>query len=562
MWAIGLLIGDLALAVALFGNAWAHPSAVTIGRRTDAPYTVWAMAWVARALSHGLSPLITHALSWPGGVNLMTNATVAGLGIVLAPVTWLWGPLVAFDVAATAAFALTAWSAQLVLRRARLASWPAAAVGGLVGAFGPLSLAQQSGAHLHVTAAFLIPPLFLGLGRVVSGTARHPGRWGIAIGALAAAQLLVGEELLAIAAIVAAVAVVVVAALRYPVAWRPLAQASAVAATVFMLLATWPLWVQFAGSAHISGPIQHGSHYPNDLTGFITPNEHMWLTGGWVAKSFSSEGGIYLGIPLVIVAVVTAVWRRADLVVKVVGITAGIVAVLSFGDHLAVVGRSTGIPMPWILVGHLPLLESLIPVRVGIILDLAAGALLAVALDGAAARRRRGRHFAHRRPSVRRALAPVALGVVCLLPLMPKLPFPSSRWDVPAFFRSPTGIPDNALVVLAPYPEVIRPEVEIWLAAAGDRWRSAGGAYFVPDAAGNVTIGGTAPLAAVVENRIAKGGHSNQPERDGVRAELRRDNVAAVIVGPGPRRDAVLAFWTSVLGPPRVTGGVAVFDVS
>lgn len=549
----------------LCARAWAHPASITIGRRTDAPYTVWAMAWVARAFRTGQSPLVTHALSWPGGVNLMTNATVAGLGTVLAPVTWLWGPLVAFDVAATAALALTAWSAQVVLHRTGLVSWPAAAIGGLVAGFGPFSIAQQSGAHLHVTAAFLLPPLLLGLGRVVSGTTRYPGRWGVAIGALAAIQLMIGEEMLAITAITAVVAIGVVAAFRFRVAWRATVQALAVAATVFMLMATWPLWVQFAGTAHINGPIQHGSLYPNDLAGFVTPSDHMWFTGGWVARSFSSEGGIYLGIPLLVVAIAAVVRWWSEPLVKVAGVTTAVLAVLSFGDQLSIGGHPTGIPMPWDLVGHLPVLESLIPVRFGILVDLAAGAFLALALDTAATRRHRrrreGRHFAAPRRSVRTVVAPIALGAACLVPIMPQLPFPTSRWDIPALFRSPgsSGIPDNALILVGPYPAVTQPQVEMWLAAAGDRWRSQGGAYFVPGPDGRVTIGGRAPLTAVIETRIERGGRAAPAEAPMVLAQLAEDRVDAVVIGPMANRAQVLAFWSGLLGPPRVVGGVAVF---
>ena len=116
-WALGLLALDVLLAAGLFARAWAHPSSVTAGARQDAPYTIWALAWVARAVTHGHSPWFTTALSWPSGVNLLTNATATGAGLVLLPVTLLAGPIVAYNVLATAGLAVTSWSAQIVLRR-------------------------------------------------------------------------------------------------------------------------------------------------------------------------------------------------------------------------------------------------------------------------------------------------------------------------------------------------------------------------------------------------------------------------------------------------------------
>ncbi|GAC1312442.1 MAG: hypothetical protein NVSMB12_02450 [Acidimicrobiales bacterium] len=545
-WAAALGILDLALAVGLGWPAWAHPASVTVGGRQDAPYIVWAFAWVARAASTGTSPWVTTHLSWPGGVNLLSNATATGLGLVLAPVTRVWGPLVSFNVAATAATAGTAWSAQLVWRRVR-GSWPAAGIGGLVAGFGPTALAQTGGGHLHVTAAFLVPPLLLGAGRLASGTADHPRRWGVAIGLLAAAQVLVGEELLAIAAVAAALGVI---AAGRRIRWRPLLEGGLVAGLAFAVAAGYPLWVQFCGTAHISGPIQAGDLYRNDLAGFVVPIRQVWLGSGWSAgllRHFSTEGSAYLGVPLVLVAMVVAFRRRRDPLTRVVAVTAIGLAVLALGSHLVVAGHRTGIGLPWALLAHQPLLESLLPVRFGVALDLAFGALLAVAIDD--------------RPGWRGA----AVAVVCLLPLLPALPFRSTRWTVPPFFSSTTPlVRDGALVVVSPYPSQANPAIEVWLAEAGARWRSGGGAYVVPDGGRRVTIGGPVAVADAVDIRLAEGvpAAALAPLRAQVRADLGVRHVDAVIVGPGTHRDEVIRWWTDLLGPPRSTGGVELWPIS
>ena len=569
--AAGLLVADVALAVALFAQAWAHPTAVTVGHKTDAPYTVWAMAWVARALSHGMSPWVTHALSWPTGVNLLTNATMTGVGMVLAPVTWLWGPLVAFNVAATASLALTAWTAQVVLRRTGLVSWPAAGVGGLVAGFGPTALTQASGAHLHVAAAFLVPPFLFGVGRLATGTARSPVRWGVALGLLAVGQILVGEELLAIAAITAAVGLAAAAVVRRldPKAGKDLATGLGLAAGVFALLGAVPLWIQFRGPDHIRGPIQIGVHYANDLVGLVVPSGPLrFKPFAGAARHFSTEGGSYLGIPLVVVAVLAARRAWSQRLVRVVALTAAVLVVLSLGSPLQVAGDRTPIWLPWGAVAHLPLLVSLLPVRFGVVLDFLAGGLLAVAMDLAFRWSRgrfeaRGRHYATAPVTFPAVLAPVALAALCLVPLTPALPFPASRWAIPAVFRSPglSGIRNGALLVLGPYPGVAHPEVEMWLAVAGARWRSAGGSYFVPDATGHITIGGPAPLPDVIEASLEQGLPAAvfEPQRQELLGVLAHDHFAAVLIGRVPHREVALKWWTGLLGPPREIDGVAVF---
>ena len=69
---------------------------------------------------------------------------------------------------------------------------------------------------------------------------------------------------------------------------------------------------------------------------------------------------------------------------------------------------------------------------------------------------------------------PAVLAVACLLPLVPELPGRTTPWAVPAAFRHPTatGVPEGSLVVVSPYPSEKDPEIEVWLAAAGDGWRS------------------------------------------------------------------------------------------
>ena len=545
--AMGALFLDLALAVGLGWPAWAHPASVTIGGRQDAPYSVWAFAWVARAVTSGRSPWVTSHLSSPGGVNLLTNATATGLGLTLIPVTRIWGPLASFNVAATAALAGTAWSTQMVLRRSGLASGPAAWIGGVVAGFGPTALAQTGGGHLHVTAAFLLPPLLLGVGRLASGTARRPRWWGAAIGLLAAVQLLVGEELLAIAALAAAVGLV---ASGRRVCWRPLLEGGAVAAISFGVAAAYPLWVQFAGPAHITGPIQAGDLYRNDLAGFVVPIHQVWLGSGWaagLARHFSSEGSAYLGLPLFVLGAIVAARHRGDVRVRVVAVATATVAVLSLGSHLSVGGHATGLPLPWALFAHRPLVESLVPVRFGVVLDLGFGALLAVALDDVGGWRA------------------VALTGLCLLPLVPTLPFRTTRWSVPAFFASTRSeLRNGALIVISPYPSEADPPVEVWLAEAGARWRSGGGTYFVPGPQGRVTIGGPVAPADAIDVRLEEGitAAALAPLRDVVRADLRARHVDAVLAGPGAHRDEVRRWWTALLGPPRSAGGVDLWAIS
>src|SRR5271163_451776 len=83
----------------------------------DTSLFTWFLEWPAYALSHGTNPLYSTHLFHPGGINLLSNTAEVGLGIALAPVTWLFGPIATLNVALTLSPALSAFTMYVLLRR-------------------------------------------------------------------------------------------------------------------------------------------------------------------------------------------------------------------------------------------------------------------------------------------------------------------------------------------------------------------------------------------------------------------------------------------------------------
>jgi hypothetical protein len=168
---------------------------------------------------------------------------------LMTPVTELLGLPVTVTTLYTLALALSAWFASIAFRR-YVRSYPAALLGGLVYGFSPAMIAQSS-SHLHLTLGAVLPPLLLLLLDELLVRQRHnPLLVGAALGALAAAQVLIGEELLAFTGIAAA-AMVVTLLVMFPRqvparAGRGLLGIGA-AAVVFAALAAWPLAFQSWG---------------------------------------------------------------------------------------------------------------------------------------------------------------------------------------------------------------------------------------------------------------------------------------------------------------------------
>src|SRR5215472_6315558 len=148
-------------SVALWWQVWSgHPSATMTCACGDAPSFVWFLAWPAYAISHGHSLFFATRLHYPSGINLLDNTSVLALGVVLAPVTWLFGPIATLNVALTATPVMTGLSAYAVLRRGLGLGRLAAFLGGLAFGFSPFMLRNEAANHLQTSFLALVPLIF------------------------------------------------------------------------------------------------------------------------------------------------------------------------------------------------------------------------------------------------------------------------------------------------------------------------------------------------------------------------------------------------------------------
>ena len=98
------LAAYLVLAFCFLGiRVAAHPERDVVGGLfTDPQIFVWSFAWWPHAILHGLNPFYTHQIWAPDGFNLAWATSVPGLAIAFAPLTLLFGPVLAYNVASIA----------------------------------------------------------------------------------------------------------------------------------------------------------------------------------------------------------------------------------------------------------------------------------------------------------------------------------------------------------------------------------------------------------------------------------------------------------------------------
>ncbi|HST66034.1 MAG TPA: hypothetical protein VLM05_12670 [Mycobacteriales bacterium] len=547
------LLGLLRLA-----PVWRAPNTLVQCGCGDPAFTMFYLGWTPYAVTHGHDPFFTDWLFFPSGVNTMWNVTLPLPGLLLAPLTWGWGVVLSYNVLVALAFAGSALSAYLVLRR--WAPWrPAAFAGGLLYGFSPYMVGQGLG-HAHMLLLALVPVLLLLLDEVLVRQRRPVWESGPLLGAAAVAQLLTAEEVLAGAALVGALGLVVLVVLfrdGIRARWRRAAAGLALAAGTALVLALVPLVNQLTGPQRLVGTVNSPDQYHADLLSWVVPSRLVKFAPAAAVRftdGFSgnpAENGSYLGVPLLlaVVAVAVLLWRRRP-VVRWAVVLLVVVMVLALGPSLSVGGDETGVPLPFQLVHHLPLLESLISVRLSSYAVLLCAFLLAVGLDAL-----------HQLPVPRwrpRAAGLVAglAAVVALLPLLPaQLSYAVQDAGVPPWFRSAAAqqrVPAGSVLVTVPAATPTDAAAMVWQAEAGYRFKVPFGYSLHPDAQGTGRFPPEPSKFLTVVSRVGRGTLPVLSPADIVtmRTDLARWQVRTIVVTmpDTPQRAAVL----EVLG--RVTG--------
>jgi hypothetical protein len=569
VWLLACLLAFLGLAFGYYHAAWRDPTGFLIGGASDPEQTIWTIGWPVHALAAGHNPWLTDYLDYPDGVNLMWTPTPTAPALLLSPVVLLWGPVVAYDLLMTLGPALSAWTAAIAIHRL-VPSGAAAFLGGLVYGFSPYVLAQELG-HLDFVMAWL-PPVVLLLLHELLVRRRRPLLTGALLGLVAALQLYTSAEMLATTAAIALAGVLVLlgVALAARLDVRPallaLAGGGPVALVTAAVVAAPGLLTMFLGPQVVHGVIQPPDTYVTDVASLVVPDQLQLvapdrlvsLTRGFTGLEVEWDG--YVGLPLLVLLVATAVrWRRRPLVLWA-SVLAAAVAVLSFGPHPHVLGHVLDVvPLPWLLLGATPVLAQALPSRLMGYFYLLAGILLAVFVSRAIPS---PRPLAVRLP----AAALVALSLLLLAPQ-------ATPWVTPhvdaAFFTSPAvrRIPAGSVALVVPWAGPGDPNAMSWQAEAGYRYRMPEGYALHPAPDGEVAFGPPRSATSDVLEAIELG--EGPPARtDALRRSLAADlagwQVRTVVVGPMPHEDQAVATLAWVMGrpPERVDGVWVWWDVT
>lgn len=565
----------LAIGVFSYWHMWSAGLNTYSFPNGDQYANMWYLTWVPTALQHGLNPLFSSYLNYPHGVNLLVNTSVLPLGLLMAPVTLLSGPIAAFNVMLTLSLAASAASMYFVARH-----WCSlrftAFVAGLLYGFSPYEIAQGTG---HLNLCFVpLPPLMFYLLYLVIVDGRTD-RWIVpTLSGSVVLQFFLASEVLASTLVLSVIGIVVLALAntdrvvrQVQHVWKTLVAAAVIAAA----LLAYPVFFMLKGPGSINGPIQpYPQAYRADLLGAFVPSIFQAIAPDRLLKvsaPFSGnpvENGSYLGIPLAIFVVVSVVvlWRRRSILLG--AFLATVAYVLSLGSSLVVRaappgdGTGHGVLPGWILA-HLPVLKNMIPGRYSLYVVLFVSIIVAYSLEqlflGVLARRAR---FG----VAKSGLVVGAVIVVIGAPVVPAVPYVGiTQIQVPTVYRQRIAqqVPATSVALTYPYPTSSFPLPLVWQSVAHLRFMMPGGNLIVPKGPGNL-VTETPGIGAARSTAVARVFYAlqqGQPvartpsTRTRIRAEVRAWNVKTILADPAygaaARRAESTLVW--LFGTPSTT---------
>ncbi len=581
--AVGFHLGVLALftvpAVALWWHVWSgHPANTLTCACGDPAQQVWFTAWPAWAIAHLHDPFFSSVVNVPHGANLLSNTSGTLVGVVLAPVTWLFGPVVATNVALTLAPALSAWGCFVAIRPLVTWKWgalPAAFV------FGYSSAIYSSLVFGHVSISLLVfpPLLFSLLHEIVIRQEHSVRRDGLLLAALVVGQFLVSPEELFLCGIFAVVGFVAVTA----VGWRQVRgraahalPALALAFVVAGALLAYPVWFALAGPQAVTGVLFAITPIAGaPLSGTVMPGAYGATANSYIRFSgYLGHDGPppdYLGGGLLFAAAAAVVLARRRMLTWLLLLLGVVGFWFTLGAY--VVGAPAWfhhVWLPWRDLAKLPLFKEILPDQIAPFVVLFVAFLIAVGLDAL---------YVHHRPASswlavhRRATTIAATAAVALLALVPvfvtfDVPVAVHPVKVPSYVRTVARtVPARTVMLTVPFAVSGVTQPMLWQAVDDMRFDLAGAALKTPGPHGG-PVGQGAPGSArrIMTDLTIPGA----PEPSGTTAQittvlqaLRSWKVGRVVVA-GSSRDPVYAtgFLTMVLGvAPTEEAGAQVWTL-
>ncbi|MFN5059206.1 MAG: hypothetical protein ACK5GU_04725 [Chloroflexota bacterium] len=353
---------------ATFGE-WSSALATRCVDRCDTGWqNVWSLWWVADSIRHGRWPGFTQEMFYPGGVDLFWQTLMLANGIVMTPITLVFGPIVAFNTLTFLTFVVAAWSMALLadaMVKHRFGAWLA----GALYTFAPFHVWLSYSGFVERLSIQYFPILLFALWKI----GQSPRWWPAILAALAVlasffSSLYYGLFSITYVAVWSMVMTFVYRQQRDQLVrlWqRVVAMGALVAAPVLpfavQILLPGKLPPSQSGAVLLDDYLLRQVDFSASLMTFVTPSIVHPLWGEavvtWYRQYSPTHWPISIGFVLVVMSIWgLRVWRTTTLPRWWLVMTA-VVIVFSMGPRVVWLTRDMGIPLPYDLLNNIPLVK-------------------------------------------------------------------------------------------------------------------------------------------------------------------------------------------------------------
>jgi hypothetical protein len=361
---IGFLI-CLALGFVFTLPGSLSPGAALLGYPGDNFQHAWFLWHFARAVAHAKNPFYTDLIFYPNRVNLAWSTTDPLAGLFALPLSFVGGPVVAYNLSIVLQLALSAFFARLLCLRISH-SEVAALIGGVIFGFSPFFLAHALG-HLSLVTAFPLPLFVLALDGIFGE--RNPSwRLGVTLGVALLLAALAHYNYVVLCLLFGSVWFAIELAMSFRSTsfdilrrtWKPLC----VATSTFLIGFSPLLWMLVGSRSDIpvSRGFDHIGQYSADALGFLVPSWNHALLGRfarhWNPEIFVAgfEGTVYIGV-IVLALAALGFWGGRSLSRPWANRALGLGLVfyfLSLGPKIRLLGHPLNFPGPAALFYRVP----------------------------------------------------------------------------------------------------------------------------------------------------------------------------------------------------------------